>query len=148
MGAEAGTAPDGFGSWELLQQQQEAELEFRSCSRDKEGRKEGRKEGKLKMTLSNVTSASAGEASVSSGSHTDHEYDGNDTSTPPPPRSMTSTPATTVSSGQQQQPPLGAAGSKRKRNLPGTPGMYGFVLAVLFWQFCFCMVFGFCLGSL
>ncbi len=84
------------------------------------------------MTLSNITSVSAGEASVSSGSHTDHEYDGNDTSTPPPPRSMTSTPATTVSSGQQQQPPLAAAGSKRKRNLPGTPGMYGFVLAVLF----------------
>ncbi len=84
------------------------------------------------MTLSNITSASAGEASVSSGSHTDHEYDGNDTSTPPPPRSTTSTPATTVSSGQQQQPPLAAAGSKRKRNLPGTPGMYGFVLAVLF----------------
>jgi hypothetical protein len=45
---------------------------------------------------------------------------------------MASTLATTVSSGQQQQPPLAAAGSKRKRNLPGTPGMYGFVLAVLF----------------
>jgi hypothetical protein len=46
LGGEAGTAPDGFGSWELLQQQQEVELEFRSCSRDKEGRKEGRKERK------------------------------------------------------------------------------------------------------
>ncbi len=94
------------------------------------------------MTLSNVTSASAGEASVSSGSHTDHEYDGNDTSTPPPPRSMTSTPATTVSSGQQQQPPLGAAGSKRKRNLPGTPGMYGFVFCsfVFAWSLVFVWV--------
>lgn len=65
------------------------------------------------MTLSNLTSASAGEASVSSGNRTDGTTPGM------PPTSTPATPATTtatVSSGQ----PLAV---KRKRNLPGTPGM-------------------------
>lgn len=67
------------------------------------------------MTLSNLTSASAGEVSVSSG----NRMDGTNTGMPPtsstPPTPTTTT--VTVSSGQ----PLTVA-VKRKRNLPGTPG--------------------------
>lgn len=73
------------------------------------------------MTLSNLTSASAGEASVSSGNRTDGTNPGM-----PPTSSTPATPTTTtvtVSSGQ----PLAVAG-KRKRNLPGTPGALRFCL--------------------
>ncbi|XP_024390101.1 uncharacterized protein [Physcomitrium patens] len=75
------------------------------------------------MTLSNLTSASAGEASVSSGNRTD----GTNTGMLP----TSSTPATptvttvTVSSGQ----PLAVA-VKRKRNLPGTPDPEAEVIAL------------------
>lgn len=72
------------------------------------------------MTLSNLTSASAGEASVSSGNRTDGTNPGM-----PPTSSTPATPTTTtvtVSSGQ----PLAVA-VKRKRNLPGTPGALHFL---------------------
>ncbi len=69
------------------------------------------------MTLSNITIASAGEASVSSGNRTD----GNNNSAPQqlPTTSNPATPATTTTTVSSGQPPGGA---KRKRNLPGTPG--------------------------
>uniref|UniRef100_A0A7I4D5D1 C2H2-type domain-containing protein n=1 Tax=Physcomitrium patens TaxID=3218 RepID=A0A7I4D5D1_PHYPA len=75
------------------------------------------------MTLSNLTSASAGEASVSSGNHAD----GTNPGMPPTP-STPATPTTTtvtVSSGQ----PLGVP-VKRKRNLPGTPDPEAEVIAL------------------
>lgn len=75
------------------------------------------------MTLSNLTSASAGEASVSSGNRTDGTNPGM-----PPTSSTPATPTTTtvtVSSGQ----PLAVA-VKRKRNLPGTPDPEAEVIAL------------------
>lgn len=75
------------------------------------------------MTLSNLTSASAGEASVSSGNRTDGTNPGM-----PPTSSTPATPTTTtvtVSSGQ----PLAVA-VKRKRNLPGTPDPDAEVIAL------------------
>ncbi|CAM6033705.1 unnamed protein product [Sphagnum compactum] len=69
------------------------------------------------MTLSNITSASAGEASLSSG-------DGNNTGLPQ--TSHPATPATTTTTVSSGQPP----GPKRKRNLPGTPDPEAEVIAL------------------
>ncbi|CAM6020515.1 unnamed protein product [Sphagnum balticum] len=72
------------------------------------------------MTLSNITcSASAGEASGSSGTRTTD--DGNTA----PPAATPATTTTTVSSGQPPGP-----GQKRKRNLPGTPDPEAEVVAL------------------
>jgi hypothetical protein len=82
-----------------------------------------KRQGEEEMTLSNLTSASAGEASVSSGNRTDGTNPGM-----PPTSSTPATPTTTtvtVSSGQ----PLAVA-VKRKRNLPGTPGALYFLTSV------------------